>query len=341
MSEERETPVGSPAQQTPAEASASDPRTPAAGEAARGVEPEPPLAGAPVEEAEATPTEVLAALDRAGELPADPVAPADPAVSTAGAAAVPAVSAEAPDPEPLDGAEPALADAGAAPERPEIVVAEELPSAGPTVVVPAAPAAPEGQLLISADHPMAALYMQTPMPPDLRGNRGAGVLISLLATVGFAIVYAGVLALWRAPFFPPSTFLDQGLLPWILSWGFLAACVSFLVGMIILVLIFGRAGWWVYIFGGVLVGLFVWGVSVVGYAYTAHTLGTDVTLTPLALLTDFGLQFPVIAAAIVAREASMWFGAWIGARGRRVTRRNAEALAEYEESLAEVQAKQP
>ena len=179
------------------------------------------------------------------------------------------------------------------------------------------------------------------MPPDLRGNRGAGVLISLLATLGFALVYAGVLALWRAPFFPPSTFLESGLLPWILSWGFLAACAAFFVGMVVLVLIFGRAGWWAYIFGGVLVGVLVWGASVVGYAYTAHVMGEEIRLAPMDLVSDFGLIFPVIAAALVAREAAMWFGAWIGARGRRVSRRNAEAIAEYEASLAEVQAKRP
>ena len=55
---------------------------------------------------------------------------------------------------------------------------------------------------------------------------------------------------------------------------------------------------------------------------------------------EFGLSIPTIAAALVAREATIWFGAWIGARGRKLKARNAEALAEYEVALAEAQAKQ-
>lgn len=331
MSEERETPAGSPAPEAPAGSPAE--ATPASTPAPEA------QAGAPVEEAVPTETEVLAALDRAAEPPLDPapeavapVAPATPVFPVAG------------EPAPVE--RPLIAEPEDLPSAGPSSVPADLPSAAPTdqpAVVPVvAPAAvPEGQLLISADHPMAALYMQTPMPPDLRGNRGAGVLISLLATLGFALVYAGVLALWRAPFFPPSTFLELGLLPWILSWGFLAACAAFFVGMVVLVLIFGRAGWWAYIFGGVLVGVLVWGASVVGYAYTAHVMGEEIRLAPMDLVSDFGLIFPVIAAALVAREAAMWFGAWIGARGRRVSRRNAEAIAEYEASLAEVQAKRP
>ncbi len=49
---------------------------------------------------------------------------------------------------------------------------------------------------------------------------------------------------------------------------------------------------------------------------------------------------PVVAAVLVAREVTVWFGAWIGTRGRRITRANADAIAEYEAALAEVQAKQ-
>lgn len=49
----------------------------------------------------------------------------------------------------------------------------------------------------------------------------------------------------------------------------------------------------------------------------------------------------MLIAGIVAREVSVWFGAWIGARGRKMKRLNAEAITEYETALAEVQAKQP
>jgi NhaP-type Na+/H+ or K+/H+ antiporter len=42
-----------------------------------------------------------------------------------------------------------------------------------------------------------------------------------------------------------------------------------------------------------------------------------------------------IASAIVAREVSVWFGAWIAARGRRMRERNRHARDEYERRLAE------
>lgn len=218
-------------------------------------------------------------------------------------------------------------------------VAQAAPAAASHAAV--LPPERDGEIRISSDHPMAALYMQTPMQPEARGNRGAGVLIAVLATIGFAALYAGVLALWLAPNFPPSTFLDRGLLPWVLNWGFAAAAVGFFIGLALLVLIAGRAGWWAYVLGGLLVAALTWGATVLGFALNARLGGASVSLDPYSLLVEYGLFFPVIAAALVAREATVWFGAWIGARGRKMKRLNAEALVEYEKTLAEVQAKQP
>jgi hypothetical protein len=42
-----------------------------------------------------------------------------------------------------------------------------------------------------------------------------------------------------------------------------------------------------------------------------------------------------IAAAVIAREVPIWFGAWISRRGRGVTSRNLAARTEYERVLAE------
>jgi hypothetical protein len=223
----------------------------------------------------------------------------------------------------------------------EGVVATE-PVADAPVLAPAAqaplPPVQDGEIRISADHPMAALYMQTPLPPEVKGNRGAGVLIALLAAVAFGVVYAGVLALWQAPHFPPSSFLDRGLLPWVLNWGFAAAVIGFFVGLSLMVLIFGKAGWWAYAIFGLVLAAFVWASTLLGYALTAHFAGEQVTLHPYTLAVEFGLLVPVIAAGVVAREVAVWFGAWIGARGRRIKRQNAEAVAEHEKALAEAQA---
>lgn len=335
-------------------------------------------AGAPVEQAEATNTQVLAAVERAAEVAA-PAADANASGSTADAPdaaaadgdAATSVSTSAPSSE-----RPVIAQPTEAPSAGKLETAEEIFAAHPpreggaasvatgaaatavlTEETPAAtevlaaetanvadtelPPARDGEIRISADHPMAALYMQSPMPPEMRGNRGAGVLIALLGAVAFALVYAGVLALWIAPNYPPSTFLSEGLLPLVLSWGFAAAVVGFFVGFVLLVLIVGRAGWWAYVLGGLLVAIFTWGATLVGSALGDRFSGEVVSLQPLSLLSEYGLIFPVLIAGIVAREVSVWFGAWIGARGRKMKRLNAEAITEYETALAEVQAKQP
>lgn len=254
--------------------------------------------------------------------------------------------------DPLAGAQPT------APMRPEIPPAVDLPSAGPvpapaTAVFPAeasggsfggaamdAYGVPrDGEIRISADHPMAALYMQTPMPPDLKGNRGAGVLIALLATVAFAAVFAGIVALLLAPQLPPSQFVG-GLLSVLLAWPTILAVSAFFVGLVVVVLVVGRAGWWAYVLGGFLVAMFVWAASIAGIIIADRGVA-GLTRIKLDELADIAFLPYVLVAVLVAREVTVWFGAWIGSRGRKVTRANADALVEYEQALAEVQAKQP
>lgn len=308
-------------------------------------------AGAPVEETEASPTEVQAAVDRAGDVgltASEAVAETEAARDEAAAAADDAaetvvVTETVVEAETAVVAEPETVVFPGT-ERPTIAPADPLPSAAAEPAMPATTVMPEspsrdGEIRISADHPMAALYMQTPMPPTLRGNRGAGVLISLLATAGFAAVYAGVLALLIAPFTPPSRFVGT-LVDGLLSWGTVFGVIAFFVGLVILVLIVGRAGWWAYVLGGFLVAVLTWAGVIAGTVFDAE--GWRGLFRPdLDEVAIVALSPVAIAALIVAREATVWFGAWIGARGRKMTRSNAEALAEYETALAEVQAKQP
>lgn len=329
--------------------------------------------GAPVEETEASRTEVLEAVERSkGSSDAnDAAAPAaleeaasgaeQDGTATAVVGEHPGIaSAESGDADPFGIAEQQRREEvssvdtqldlespiarGAATSR--IGEIDELPSAAadPVDTPPR-----DGEIRISADHPMAALYMQSPMPPELKGNRGAGVLIALVATLGFAVVYAGVIAAWLAPMFPPSIYLSEGLMPWITSWGFIAAVVAFFVGLVLLILIVGKAGWWAYVLGGFFVAAFVWAATLAAFAMTTGpwdpgASGDGLELTPSgirAAVNTLGFTLPALAAAAVAREATVWFGAWIGFRGRRVKLRNAEALAEYESAMTEVQAKQP
>jgi len=326
--------------------------------------------GAPVEETEASRTEVLQAVERS-KGSSDANGSADPAGAEAGAeqdaaetsvvdTSDDAASAEGGDPDPFGIAERMRREEISAVDTQldlESPVARGTATSriGETDVLPSAAAevldtpARDGEIRISADHPMAALYMQSPMPPELKGNRFAGVLIALVATLGFAVVYAGVLAAWLAPMYPPSVYVEEGLLPWLTSWGFIASVVAFFVGLVLLILVVGKAGWWAYVLGGFFVAAFVWAATLVVYVVTTGPWGGDISGNGLDLtahgirtaVNTLGFTLPVLAAALVAREATVWFGAWIGFRGRRVKVRNAEALAEYEAAMAEVQAKQP
>lgn len=316
------------------------------------------LPGAPVEEQAAGEDAVKEAVDRAA-------AEATLDRSASDAAVRDAVADAAVDADPVDDASPddASASEAAAAAKADLgdlgagstpLIADDLPSAAAEpepVPVLAAPAAEspvrDGEIRISADHPMAALYMQSPMPPDLKGNRGAGVLIALLGTIAFGVLYAGVIAIWLAPQYPPSTFLSEGLVPWVTSWGFIAGVIAFFVGLSILVLVFGRAGWWAYVLFSLFVGFAVWGASSGMFALLGTPIedvdmlggGTGVSGL-LGRMGNVGFGVATLGAAILAREVAVWFGAWIGRRGRRVTARNAELLAEYEAALAEVRAQQ-
>ena len=220
---------------------------------------------------------------------------------------------------------------------------DDLPSAAADTQAPER----DGEIRISSDHPMAGLYVQTPMPPEIKGNRGAGVLIALVATIAFAAVFSGVLALWLAPSFPQSTFITDGLVPWLTSWPIIASAVAFFVGLVLLVLIVGRAGWWAYVLGGFFVAALVWVAVTLSLAYFGTPFQTPREMLGGSrgwsgdietLVTRFGLTVPALGAALVAREVTVWFGAWIGGRGRRMKQRNARELAEYEASLAESKA---
>lgn len=205
-------------------------------------------------------------------------------------------------------------------------------------VAPATPTTEHTKISIDADHPMAALYIQQPMPPTMQGNRLGGILIGLLATVAFALVYAGLLALWQAPQFPPSTFIQEGMLPLLTSLGYVLPIGAFFVSLAILVLIVNRAGWWAYVLGGFLVAAVVLASASIGYALSPQVTGVDFGLSLNSTL-NFMTTVPALAAAVTAREVTVWFGAWIGARGRKVKAKNALAVQEYEVKLAEVQAK--
>ncbi|MDQ1588755.1 MAG: hypothetical protein QOJ77_1920 [Microbacteriaceae bacterium] len=188
----------------------------------------------------------------------------------------------------------------------------------------AAPGAAYGQ-------PAAPVYVPAPLPPKKKSNRGIGALIALLGAVIFAIVYAIVIAIIGGILLSsPATFLDQ-FTRYLTTASFYVPVIAFAVAMIVLVQIVNRAGWWVYIIGGLFVAVIVY------FAFVGGTLLAQAAwnLTPQEASRFIGtlwLNPFAIAAGIVAREVSLWVGLWLAARGRRLKARNAEAREEYERS---------
>ena len=172
----------------------------------------------------------------------------------------------------------------------------------------------------------ATVYVAAPVPPRYRGNRGFGVLIAIVATVIFAAVLALVLAIIDAAKGLPFAF------DFIVQADFYYPVAFFLVGFVILVLIVNRGSWWAYILGSIFVALFVY----FGFVGAELLKNTVFSLTPseAGRLTARLLGSPtVIAAALIAREVSMWTGSAISARGRRVKARNIEARRAHDAEL--------
>lgn len=214
-------------------------------------------------------------------------------------------------------------------------VTPEGPSAATAIPVTPEPAPQPEVIEVPINHPMAALYMNTPEPPEFKGNRGMGILIALLAGLSYAVLFAGIIAILLAPVLTPSQF-SVLIVEYLLSLAFLIPVAAFVLALILLVIISNRAGWWSYVLGGFIVGIVVWLAATGGIA-----LSPDISeLTRREGLENFFvlalLPLPLLAG-VAAREMTVWFGAWIGARGRKISARNAEALEEYELALAESQ----
>ncbi|MFU8945970.1 hypothetical protein ACLRGF_04470 [Mycetocola zhadangensis] len=171
------------------------------------------------------------------------------------------------------------------------------------------------------------IYVQAPSKPKPKSNRGFGIAVSLLATLVFAVLYAGILALIlvannggvdlvgdvlaRAPYWIPVIF--------------------FFLAMALLVAVVNRGGWWAYVLGGFVVAAIVYASYLGGVLINVAN-----TITPNQIadtLRQALLSPAAIISFLVAREVPIWFGAWIASRGRKVRERNAEAQAEYERVL--------
>jgi flagellar biosynthesis GTPase FlhF len=176
------------------------------------------------------------------------------------------------------------------------------------------------------------IYVQAPVPPQKRGNRGFGVLIAVVAAILFALLYSLGTAL-LASVRNPDAFGDV-FGRYLMSPVFYVPTIAFLILFVLLALVVNRGRWWAFVLGGLPVAILVYAA----YVGTRLLQGGVIDLAPSeqALLLQRTVTFPDgILAGFLARELVTWLGAGISARGRRVKAKNVEARAEYDRKLAE------
>jgi hypothetical protein len=179
------------------------------------------------------------------------------------------------------------------------------------------------------------VYVQAPVPPRPKGNRGIGSLLAVLGAAVFAAVFAGaciVAFFLKGDSDPMNTFalFIQSAIFWV-------PVLVFLVAFVLLVLLVNRAGWAAHVFGSLLVAVAVYFGSI---GILLAVAGISAAATGDAGETFGGLAVNpfIIIAALVAREVSIWVGLAIAARGRRVKARNHEIVDEWEREHADTRA---
>ncbi|MCD5346214.1 hypothetical protein [Agromyces sp. S2-1-8] len=177
------------------------------------------------------------------------------------------------------------------------------------------------------------VYVQAPEPPKAKGNRAFGVLVALIGTALFALLYAGVAYLLLMTQANVDAVNDVYLERFLAKPVYWVPIAAFFIGFAILAAIVNRGRWWAYVVFGVLVGALVYFAYIGGALLTveAWTLTFD---EAAAFVGQRWLDPFAIVAAVIAREVPIWLGGWIAARGRTVTERNREALEAYDRELA-------
>jgi len=309
--------------------------------------------GEPVEE----PTPVDDVVGRAHEGLADAEAArrdavSDPETESAAASVDPVAEPEvAPvaEPEPVVAAEPepvVAAEPVAVDDEPEISSAAAYEAAygrddaddeADTVVVPpvVTPSEPvvETPVVGAAAVAPQPIFVQAPEAPNPRGNRAAVGAIGLLAALSFAVLY---LAAWLGfgALTGDVTAENAGstTLAALATWSLWVPVVVFFLAFWLLGAIINRGRWGVWVILGLLVGFAAYGGHILGQLFQAPFW--MLTASEGATLVEGELLAPLaIAAFVIGRELTIWFGSWAAARGKRVTELNIEAQREYERTL--------
>jgi len=177
------------------------------------------------------------------------------------------------------------------------------------------------------------IFVQAPEAPRPRGNRAAAGAIGLLAAVAFGILYLGA-ALGFGAIAGDITGENVGTeaLAAVTSWWFWVPVAVFFIAFWLLGAIINRGRWGHWVIFGLLVGVAAYGGHLLGQLFQAPFW--TLTASQGAALVNEQLLAPLaVVALVIGREITIWFGAWVSARGKRVTELNIEAQREYERTL--------
>lgn len=210
-------------------------------------------------------------------------------------------------------------------------VAAGAAGAGAAAATPAqAPVADEPTRAVGGPQP---IFVQAPEAPRPRGNRGAAGAIGLLAAVVFAVLYlAATLGLGLLTGGFGVSDLGREALAALATAGLWVPTVAFFLGFWFLGALINRGRWGHWVVWGLVVGVIAWLGHLLGVLFAAP-FWRITSSESLDLLQNNVLAPLAIVAFVLGRELTIWFGAWVAARGRRVTEINAEAQREYERTL--------
>lgn len=168
-----------------------------------------------------------------------------------------------------------------------------------------------------------------PAAPKREGNRLAGTAWALLAAGLFQVVYLGLIAGFIAVLGGPEIVVRQMPQYFATPFAWLPVLFFFLL-FELTVLVFNRAGRFLYVVASLVVGVLVYVLSVLLISLLLRgDIGDRATLEQAFLNPLF------VLTGLAAREVMLWTGVAIGARGTRVRRRNRAAQQAYRDELAE------
>jgi len=177
------------------------------------------------------------------------------------------------------------------------------------------------------------IFVQAPEAPRPRGNRGAAGAIGLLAALCFAVLYlAATLGLRLLTGDLQVAGLANAALAALATWGLWVPTIAFYLGFWFLGALINRGRWGHWVVWGLVVGVIAWGGHLLGALFAAP-FWMLTARQGIDLLGDNVLAPLAIVAFVLGRELTIWFGAWVARRGRRVSELNDEAQREYERTL--------